>query len=33
MKEWLRTDLLDAIDSILGATMLVIAFRLVLALP
>jgi hypothetical protein len=32
MKEWLRTDFLDAIDSILGAATLVIAFRLVLAL-
>jgi hypothetical protein len=33
MKEWLRTDFLDGIDGIFGAAMLVVAFRLVLALP
>jgi hypothetical protein len=32
MKEWLRTDFLDGIESIAGAAMLVLAFRLALAL-
>jgi hypothetical protein len=32
MKEWLRTDFLDALDSIAGAAFLVLAFRLALAL-
>jgi hypothetical protein len=32
MHQWLRTDCLDALDSITGATLLVFAFRLVLAL-
>jgi hypothetical protein len=33
MKEWLMTDFLDGMDGIFGAAILVLAFRLVLALP
>lgn len=31
-REWLKTDFLDGIEGILGAAMLVVALRLLLAL-